>query len=73
MTIQQLLKLDTKTLDNNSLLFVYAQCEKWYSKSIPLYYKDRLFLKIAEVQSVILDRMRNDWNDPFRKMRGEHK
>lgn len=70
MTVEQLLGLDPSYMDNNTLLFVYAECKKWCNKSIPLYYKDRLFLKTAEIQSVILDRMRNDWNDPFKEMRG---
>ena len=62
MSIEQLLGLDPTYIDNQGLLFCYAQCEVWYHKSIPLYYKDALFLKLAEFEFAILDRMRGDWN-----------
>lgn len=62
MTIEQLLGLDPSYMDNSTLLFAYAQCEIWYSKSIPLYHKQALFLKKAEFEFTILDRMRGDWN-----------
>lgn len=62
MTIEQLLGVDPEYMDNNMLLYGYAQCEIWYSKSIPSYYKQALFLKKAEFEFTILDRMGGVWS-----------
>ena len=62
MTIEQLLGVDPSYMDNQTLLYVYAQCEIWHSKSIPPYYKEALFLKKAQLEFTILGRMRGEWN-----------
>ena len=60
MTIEEILTINPKTLNNQLLLFVFGKATEMYNKSIPNYYKKDLFLYRAKVEFELLSRMRGE-------------